>query len=602
MTVNVAGTVDLDGVTPDGTSPSGIFAESQYSGAGAGKGGNLSVNAGSLMLTDGAEISTTTFGTGNAGSITVDLTGPIALDGVSANDTVLGGIFASTSVSSSGKGGDITITAQSLSVTHGAAVSANTYGTGGGGNVGVWVTGAVTLDGAAPNGHTPSIIESITNDTDIGGGTGGDVTLHAGSLTLTNGANLSVISDGSGNAGSVTVNIMGPVTMSGVTPDGTSASGVVSSSDGSGMGGDVNVTSKSLTVSPGEAVAASAYSIGDAGSVSIDITGPVLLDGVTPNGLFQSTVTADTAFTGPGAGKGGDVIVTAQSLTVTHGAEVAASTFGAGDAGSVSVNVTGHIDLDGLTPNGNFSGGIYSDTKGTGNGGDISVTAQSLTVTHGAEVSAEEETSAHSFGSGKGGNVSVHTAEDVIVKNGGEITASAPHSNGGKIVINAGTSIQVLDNGLINAGALGTGGDITLRAGNLVYLLDSMVTGLAFGNGGVINITSHRVALNDSTIDGLSGGKPVFVKIDPNAIFIESADSQILTLDQSVPPPTDIAASLITLPSSSLASGTRLQDLCGMMSGGNTSSFIVTGQGGMPLNPGGWLPSFAPEPDNRARK
>ena len=59
-------------------------------------------------------------------------------------------------------------------------------------------------------------------------------------------------------------------------------------------------------------------------------------------------------------------------------------------------------------------------------------------------------------------------------------------------------------------------------------------------------------------------------------------------------PDTDVAAQAAA-PARSLAdAAARLQALCGMRAGGDTSSFIATGRGGAPLTPGGFQPAMTP--------
>ncbi len=55
-------------------------------------------------------------------------------------------------------------------------------------------------------------------------------------------------------------------------------------------------------------------------------------------------------------GNGGNINVTARTLSVTNGGQLSASTFGRGDAGSVTINARDTVSFDGVNSNGYPSG------------------------------------------------------------------------------------------------------------------------------------------------------------------------------------------------------------------------------------------------------
>ena len=78
---------------------------------GAGAGGSVTIVGGSVALSGGSQIVASTTGAGNAGTVGFNLTGPLTVDG--------GGTQISTGVNfgAAGVGGDVTITAGSVSLT-----------------------------------------------------------------------------------------------------------------------------------------------------------------------------------------------------------------------------------------------------------------------------------------------------------------------------------------------------------------------------------------------------------------------------------------------------------------------------------------------------
>ena len=99
-----------------------------------GNAGDIKINTNSLNLKDGAFISTTTFGEGNAGSIEVSVRESMLLEGESSqgNRTFLG---SRARENARGNGGKVEIETSSLAIEDGAIVSTSTFNTGNAGSV-----------------------------------------------------------------------------------------------------------------------------------------------------------------------------------------------------------------------------------------------------------------------------------------------------------------------------------------------------------------------------------------------------------------------------------------------------------------------------------
>jgi hypothetical protein len=59
-------------------------------------------------------------------------------------------------------------------------------------------------------------------------------------------------------------------------------------------------------------------------------------------------------------------------------------------------------------------------------------------------------------------------------------------------------------------------------------------------------------------------------------------------------PPVDLSGVLVTLAGDFLDAGSQLQPDCGVRLSGNISSLIMLGRGGLPIEPGGFVPSSVP--------
>lgn len=113
-------------------------------------------------------------------------------------------------------------------------------------------------------------------------------------------------------------------------------------------------------------------------------------------------------------GQGGNINITADSLSITNGAVITTSTLGRGDAGNVFINAR-DIVFDGM---GRFdrnkkirqSSAATSAVRdlGVGQGGSVNVTAESLRVTNGASLSTS------TLGQGSAGNVFINARNIVL--------------------------------------------------------------------------------------------------------------------------------------------------------------------------------------------
>jgi filamentous hemagglutinin family protein len=493
----VAGDITLNATGEIKVVGSGVFNVVQPQAV--GKGGNINVTTGSLSLTNGAVLGTTTYGQGDAGSVFVQ-----AKDSVSLVGKI--GIYSDVGMGAVGNGGNINITTSSLSLTDGAGVSASTYAQGNGGSVLVLASDSVSLAGGAVLG---SIVESGAV------GNGGNVDITAASLSLKDGSQLLTqvreagnnLPSGRGNAGNVNVNVTGTVTISGMK-DGFS-SGIVSTlgTGAIGKGGNISVKTGSLSLSNRAALQARTRGQGDAGNVLVEAKDSVSLTGRSD---ILSTVE-------PGAvGNGGNINITAATLSLTDAAQLitlvreASSNLppGRGNAGNVTVNVTGSVTIAGVKDQ--FSSGIGTrlETGAIGKGGNVNVTAGSLSVTDGSQLDAS------TFGRGDAGNIQINATDSVTVAGSSSITGrpsalftdTNSTGKGGDITVNTNV-LRVSDGALLNAPTTsdGNGGNITVNA-NTVEVLNGGAF-LAYSNH---SGRAGKITVNASDRVIVNGNDPTF--------------------------------------------------------------------------------------------
>ncbi|NJM71819.1 MAG: filamentous hemagglutinin N-terminal domain-containing protein [Scytonema sp. RU_4_4] len=467
---------------------------------GVGKGGNININAASLSLKDGAQLVTAVrqasdtqpAGRGDAGNVTVDVTGNVTIAGV--KDGLPSAIFSSVGTGVVGNGGNISISSGSFSLSDGAQLAASTFGQGNAGNVSVQASDSVELVDA-----------NIFSTVEAGGiGNGGNININAASFSLKDGAQLLTsvrqASDtqpaGRGDAGNVTVDVTGFVTIAGVKDGFPSAIFSLLATGATGNGGNITISSGSFSLSDGGRLVASTLGQGNAGNVIVDVTGPVMIAGVK-DGLRSaifSTVEAG------GVGNGGNININAASLSLKDGAQLqtlvsqASSTqpAGRGDAGNVTVDVTGPVTIAGIKDE-VFSAILsFVGTGATGNGGDITISSDSFSLTDGARLSAS------TGGQGDAGSVSVRASNSVELVNGDifSTVTSTGVGNGGNINIKA-ASVSLKDGAQITASSYGDGaaGDIEVIARSIRLYNGSTISADTVGGQGNINLNARDFVL-----------------------------------------------------------------------------------------------------------
>ncbi|NEQ44307.1 MAG: filamentous hemagglutinin N-terminal domain-containing protein [Leptolyngbya sp. SIOISBB] len=536
-------TARFDGVNPLTGNPSGAF--STINASGEGNGGTVTLSANNLEVTNGAVLTASTFGSGDAGDVNVTISETARLDGVNPVTGTPSGAFSTINASGEGNGGTVTLSASNLEVTNGANLSALTAGMGNAGNVHLTISETAHFDGVNPVTGTPSgVFSSIEVN---GEGNGGTVTLSANNLEVTNGANLSALTAGIGNAGNVHLTISETARLEGVNPVTGTPSGVFSTirASGEGNGGTVTLSASNLEVTNGANLTASTFGIGNAGNVNMTISETARFDDANvSSGVFPDAV-----------GNGGNIKIMSNTLELTNGGEIGTSTLGQGRAGNVVIQARERVLIKGTSSSGSSSNINSASVSFTGEGGDIHITTPNLQIEDGASLFASTfvtpsgsiilslnrlsiinggQVIASSFGSGSAGSIRID-AKDSLLISGNDPTFAVratqspvldlmftPQSSlsvrsvttgaAGNIIIGelGNTPRLVLDNGgqIIAESAAVDGGNITLNLTDLLLLRNGSLisasagTEQARGNGGNINISaSFIVAIPEENSD-----------------------------------------------------------------------------------------------------
>ena len=473
----------------------------------------IRIETDNLTLTNGGGISASTFSRGNAGLVEIIATGDIIFDGETSEGPPPSGITSRVNSGAEGDAGGVRIETDNLTLTNGGQVDVTTFGRGNAGLVEIIATGDLRFDGDSA-GLGSGVISLVEEDAE--GDTGG-VRIETANLTMTNGGRVSASTFGRGNAGLVEIIATGDLRFDGET-SAEFASGV-SSLVNPGAEGDatgVRISSTNLTLTNGGQISASTISRGNAGSVEITATDNISIDGENsrsfPSGTFSQVASG-------GEGNGGNVTITTDTLSVTNGGVIDASTFSKGSAGSVEITATDSILIDGESSRESPSAVVSQvNPRAEGNGGNVTVATDTLSVTNGGAVSTG------TAGQGNAGEVTIEA--DSISLNGDDasISSSTNSGNGGIINLSVASTLTLDNDSFIAARAFeeADGGNLSIDAQFIVAFPNSnndLVAAAEQGQGGIIDINAESVLgiqerpLTDTTndinasseVDGLDG-------------------------------------------------------------------------------------------------
>jgi len=551
--------------------------------SGSGQAGNVVVQAsdGMIEVANGGQLGSFAQGTGLVGQVQVE-GAAVTVDGESSPYPtailVSGPIPANQATA-------LSVTAGTLNVDNGASISAYSFGSNAAGAIAIDVTGTASLS----NGGA---INSKSFDSD----SGGLISITANTLVLDDSSSITA-TGGGGAALTATVDfdaadegrladvsVVSPTGKSvllssivGSPPTtyadfGTSTSGsttvplgFLSSLTAADLNGQWELAVQTPEANGGvPAVTLMSWSL-SLGGVEIGHS----TSAVTSN-EFMSALTAAGYDPGLTDGKGGAVSITTASLQVAGGSLISATTQGKGIAGDVTIKASnvflsggGRIESESELP----PFGTSADVNSLGKAGSVLITTGDF-QDQGGTVSVQEA------GDSGSGNISISASGNQFFTDGGVASAESG-GDGGNITLQCQGAVAVQQS-TITADAHGSGGNITIDPA-LVVLQDSQLSADAgVGMGGNITITAGQLLNYDSTVTVSS------VFGTPGTVLIDSS------------PDTDIAAALTELHTDLASRVVQLEPACGQMVGDNVSSFVPIGNGGMPAEPGGLLPSFDP--------
>jgi large exoprotein involved in heme utilization and adhesion len=482
-----------------------------------GQGGDVNISASTLQVEGGAQVSASTLGAGKGGNLSVDAK-DVQLIGTSADGQV-SALATAAQPNSTGNAGDLTLKTSTLQVKDGAQVSTSTIGAGKGGNLTVDAKD-IQLIGRSANGRFRSNLSASAQRNSTGDA--GDLTIRTNTLQVKDGAQVSVGTSGTGKGGNLSVDAF-DVQLIG------KSSGLFAPSaqrNSTGDAGDLTIKTNTLLVRDGAQVFTGTFGAGKGGNLSVDAK-DVQLIGRSADGQIASAL--GTAAQSNSTGDAGDLTIKTNTLLVQDGAQVFTATSGAGNGGNLSVDAQ-NVQLIGFyaeTPSVYTPSGLFAnaDIGAIGNGGNITIEAHKLLVQDAALIFAGTRTDLTS--PSNGGSVTINV-QQLRLQNGGQIgTGTRSAGRGGNLQVNADT-VQLVGFRLVGtdkypsslfsdsiAEVTGDAGDLTIKTNTLLVQDEAQISVESSGTGtaGSMTLNARSIRLDNNA---LLSANTQSAKFDPN--------------------------------------------------------------------------------------
>ena len=510
--------------------PSAIFT--QVSSGAAGDGSKIAIAAAKLRLQDNALLRTSTAGSGNAGTIALDVQQAELANQTSQSFRAGTGLISRVDRGATGRGGDIEIEVRSaetellpqadpyevqpgeLQLSGGAKIELLTKSQGEGGNLFLTADRLDVLGKVADQLVFSSINTEVSEQRGQTANNGGSLNIMVDRLRLEDSGQITSSTSGSGNAGSIKItandiDIIGSSSTELADINSDFSSNISTSSangnpEATGNEGNLTIESDRLTITSGGAVSSETKGIGDSGDLEVDVNTLLLENG----GQISSS--------NNGLGRSGKLSVNAEDITITgFNSDKASGLFS-----STTISEEAEVTAD--LPEAEPIERIESN--------NFTINSKNLTVRDGGEIISS------TFGVADAENLEINVDNTLMVENGGRIGSfTLGEGNAGDLKINSINTIddnnQIIMTGTrtvsnldssasttpsslfsrVEVGARGDGGEIEVKTKNLQIDRGATISANTFGAGNAGNIlldaNNGDIAVRDSNeIDGIRSG------------------------------------------------------------------------------------------------
>jgi filamentous hemagglutinin family protein len=411
-----------------------------------------------------------------------------------------------------------------------------------------------------------------------------DISLRATSILIKDAGQIKTATASSGNAGHIILEASGNID--------TDFASITSESEiSSGHAGNITLSSSQGNVS----LANTTFVSSQAGTNSSGNTGNIVIKAPTGKIIISDgTMVFNSA---NGTGTLGGIQITANNLLLDNNSFIGGNNFGSNVAENIVITLDSHFTIAG-------NSAITTEALGPATAADIIIKAGDIVITGKSLLISGTGTTLTSTGSGGAIKLS---AQSLTMTDGAIITASSTDTSpnpgeAGNILINAGQSLEMHDSSITTEATHASGGNIDIRAIDRVRLVNSTISTSVrgdAGSGGNIFIDPKVVILEGSNVTakavGGPGGNITFVTplflADPASLMSASSErgpSGTVTIQS---PTSNLSGTVGQLASKTNPPQVLLQNRCIALAGGEQSTFILAGRDALPSEPGGWLSS-----------
>jgi filamentous hemagglutinin family protein len=503
-----------------------IFTSNQSNGV--ARGGNISIEAGSLTIVDGASILTSrSVGSGKAGDIEVDLRDGLTISGqfIYNGAALSSGLDSRFFSNQTGDAGSIVVQAQNLRLDNGGQILLTNGGGKAPGIIDLRIRRDAVFSGATTQGYSSGIynqrVSPIDRDEFINSEGILGVRIDAQSLVIDKGAKVSTYSAVDGSSRDIEINVSDKLTIRGenilIGKDGRqyAAPSTIQTEKNNGIGnaGKITLRVGILEVLAGGSISSdtsiidvSALKIprtpdgvfqGQSGAIDIIAKNAVIVDGYGPqpfsivgiSGLYRVSQ-INSGVGDSGFAQGGNLSIQTKDLAVTNGGQILTGTGSRGNAGNISVVASGNLLVAGNTPEAERS--FYNVSR----------------------IASETRFALQ----GDGGNISI-VADLIELKNGGALRTSNVNSTGdaGSISLNASRGLNISGKSQ-NGDSSGIFSTVTTSSSSRQADVQRIIDQISFlkfvlpteaiGNGGTISISTPVIRISDGgEISALNSGQ-----------------------------------------------------------------------------------------------
>ncbi len=410
-----------------------------------------------IVLNNGAFISTSTFGSSDAGNLTVhadsieifgngnmgDILNKILREEFTPDD-LRGGLF--TASFGEGKAGNLAVITNHLHLSNGGLISASSFGNGLGGNLNINASGIVSVNNSGLLTGTRASSELAK---------AGDLTINTGRLIVESGGIVATSTLNSGQGGNLEIKALESVELIGQS-EGQFPLPIYQDAQ--------NIPSGLLTLALGD---------GDAGDLSIHTSIFSII-----NGAVATTSSLK------GQGNAGVFNINASELL---------NLFGRGNVGTRLENL-----IDGFSAD-EIRDGIFTSSLGFGNAGSLTIHTNQLSLNDGTVISTSTNQS------GKGGDLTVNATNSIEIINAGLITGTAGIGTAGNLLIHTDGRFLIEEGGVAGTSSIGIG-----QGGNLSVTADVIeLSGMSVGKFNIIPILQQPIAEMSSGLFTLNLGNGI---------------------------------------------------------------------------------------------